>query len=124
MWIRLICRLIKQKFISILYFSGLLATKFISLNNWSFLAISNLLDLNPIELSYYQFMGSINKCNESCKTLDDAFGKICVPNIIENVNLIVFNMITKANETQRLMGHVSSLCKYKIDGRKGISNWK
>ena len=33
-------------------------------------------------------------------------------------------MITKANETQRLMGHVSSLCKYKIDGRKGISNWK
>lgn len=124
MWIRLICRLIKQKFISILYFSGLLATKFISLNNWSFLAISNLIDLNPNELSYYPFMGSINKCNESCKTLDDAFGKICVPNIIENVNLIVFNMITKANGTQRLMGHVSSLCKYKFDGRKGISNWK
>ena len=67
-------------------------------------------------------MGSINKCNESCKTLDDAFGKICVPNIIENVNLIVFNMITKANGTQRLMGHVSSLCKCKFDGRKGISN--
>ena len=44
-------------------------------------------------------MGSINKCNESCKTLDDGFDKICVPNIIENVNLIVFNMITKANET-------------------------
>ena len=37
-----------------------------------------LIDLNPVGLSYYPFMISQDKCNESCIAVDDLSTKICV----------------------------------------------
>ena len=34
-----------------------------------------VIDLNPVELRYYSFMISLDKCNESC---NDLSAKICV----------------------------------------------
>ena len=35
-----------------------------------------LIDLNPVELKYYPFMISLDKCSGSCHVL---FPKMCVP---------------------------------------------
>ena len=37
-------------------------------------------------------------CNGSCNALYDLSDGICAPNKTEDVNLVVFNMITKINK--------------------------
>ena len=88
---------------ALLSFNRTLVAKLKSLNNENFLAISALINLNPNELHYYQFVVSLGRYNRRCNTLDDPSGKIYVPNKKENVNLIAFNVITSINESKTLI---------------------
>ena len=63
-------------FIVLLSFSIPLATKYLSLNDQSCMVKHNLIDLNPVELKYYQFMVRLDKRDRSCNVLSP---KICVP---------------------------------------------
>ena len=45
-------------------------------------------------------MVSLDRCNGSCNTLDDTSSRICVPNETEDVNLSVFNLIARINESK------------------------
>ena len=47
-----------------------------------------------------------------------------VPTKTENLHLIVFNMITKINESKTLTKHISCEYKCKFDGRKCNLNQK
>ena len=60
-------------------------------------------------------MISLGKCNESCDSVDDLSWKICFPNKTKSVNVKVFNMITKINETKTLIKHISCNYKFKFD---------
>ena len=64
-------RLIKQVFITLLSFSGSLATKCVSLNNEPCTARPTLSDLNLIELIHYPLMISLDKCNGIYNTVND-----------------------------------------------------
>ena len=55
-------KLIKQAFVALLTFTGSLATKCMSLNSEPYIIRSTVIDLNPVELNYYPFMISLNKC--------------------------------------------------------------
>ena len=59
-----------------------------------------LIDLNLDELHYCSFVISMNLCNGSCNTVEDPFGRVCIPDKIENVNLKVFNVIKSINESK------------------------
>ena len=56
-------RVIKQVSIAIPSLSRSLTTRCVSLNCELCMAIPALVDLNPIELNYYLFMVSLDKCN-------------------------------------------------------------
>ena len=56
-------------------------------------------------------MVSWDRSTGSCNTLDDLSGKICVPNKTQNVNLNVFNLVTRINEVKALTKHISYDCK-------------
>ena len=87
----------KQEFIAFLGFSISLATKCVFLNDKPCLVRCALIDLNESKLHYYQFMVSLDRCNESCNTLDDPSSRTYVPDETEYVNVNVFNMITRIN---------------------------
>ena len=61
--------LIKQVFIALLSFSETSATKCLSLNDEPCMIIPTLIDLNPVELKYYPFMISLEKCSGRCNVL-------------------------------------------------------
>ena len=71
-------RLRNKVFIALLSFSGLLPSlakasdpkKCTSINNKPFLTRPTLIDLYS-KLQYYQFMASLDRCNERCNTLDN-----------------------------------------------------
>ena len=80
-----------------------------------------LLNSNPNEYSqefhYYLFAVKLDRCVGSCNTLNDLSNKVCVPNKIEDLNLSVFNMITRINELKVLAKQIYE-CKFRFDGRK------
>ena len=77
-----------------------------------------VIDLNPVKCNYYPFVISLDKCNGNCnKAIDDFSGKVCVPSKTEGVNVKVFNMMAKINETKVLVKHLSCDCKCKIDSK-------
>ena len=87
---------------------------------------TTLVDLNLDEynrgLRYSPFMVNLHRCNGSFNTLDDPSGRIRVPNKTKEVNLNVFNTITRINDLRTLAKHTSCECKCKFDGRKCNSN--
>ena len=66
-------------------------------------------------------MKIIKDCVTIYLLLNDPSGKICVPNKTENVNINVFNMITRVIESKTLIKHISCDCKHEFDDRKCIS---
>ena len=43
----------------------------------------------------------VSKCSGSYDTLDDPMANLCVPNVIKNVNMKVYNFLMRLNETRR-----------------------
>ena len=76
-----------------------------------------LIDLNPVELKYFPFMVSLDKCNGSCNVLSP---KICVPKETKHINVKAFNMITNKNEAKAMTKHISCDCKCKFNSQHVI----
>ena len=66
----------------------------------------------------------LHRCVRSCNAPNDLSNKVCVPNKTEDLNLSVFNMITRINESKTLTKHISCGCICKFDDKKCNSNQK
>ena len=97
-------------------------TKGVSLSNQKCMIQSPLINLHSNEYSqkfhYHPFAVKLDRCVESSNTLSDLSNKVCVPNKTEDLNLSVFNMITRINQSKALTKHISCECKCSFDGRK------
>ena len=71
-----------------------------------------VIDLEHVELKYYSFMISLDKCTGNCNVLSP---KICIPKETKDLNDKAFNMITNQNETKALAKNISCDCKYKFN---------
>ena len=80
-----------------------------------------LINLNPVELKYYPFMISLEKCNGSCNVLSP---KLCVPKETEDTNIKVFKTIPNKNKAKAMTKHISCDCKFKFNSTTCISNQK
>ena len=67
------------------------------------------------EVLFYPYNVLVNKCIGSCDTLDNPMSKICVPKIIKNVNMKVYNFLMKLNETRNVLWHESCKCVCKLN---------
>ena len=65
-------------------------TKCISSSNQKSMIQPTLINLHPNEYSqelhYYRFAVKLDRCVESCNTLNDLSNKVCVPNKTEGLN--------------------------------------
>ena len=69
-------------------------------------------------------MVSLDRCNESCNTIDDLLIRTCVPNKTKVVSFNVFNMLIRINSSKTLTKHMPCDCECKSNGRKCNSNQK
>ena len=76
-----------------------------------------ILDVNEGvgEALFYPFNVLVNKCSGSCNTLEDPVVKICVPNIIKNVNMKVYDFLMMLNEPRNVLWHESCTCVCKLN---------
>ena len=76
--------------------------KCVSLNNLPCQARPTLVNINSNKPLYYLFNLSVNKCGESCNTINNSYTRVYVPNKIKNMNAKRFNLVSRANETRFL----------------------
>ena len=54
---------------------------------------------------FYPFSIKVNKCNGNCNNINDPYARICVPDVIKDLNVKVFNLMTRTNETKFIQWH-------------------
>ena len=76
-----------------------------------------ILDLNEVvgEALFYPYNVLVNKCSGSCDTLDNPMARLCVPNIINRINMKVYNFLMRLNETRNVLWHESCKCVCKLN---------
>ena len=73
-------------------------TKCLFLNDESCTVGPTFIDLNPVKLTYYPFMTSLDKRSGSCNVLSP---KMYVPEEAKDINVKAFNVIICKNETKK-----------------------
>ena len=106
---------------------GIIKTKAlecVSVVNQKCMPRPKILDVNEgvSEALFYPYNVQVNKCGGSCNTLNDPMVKLCVPNIIKNVNMKVYNFLMRLNETRNLLWHES--CKFACKLNSSVCNRK
>ena len=95
-------------FIVLLSVSKSLATKCLILDDKPYMIRPTIIDMNHVEVKYYPFMISLNKCTETCVS------NICIPKETNDINVKTFNMITNKDEAKAMTKHISYVCKYRF----------
>ena len=117
-------QLIKKTFIGLLIriVNASYHTKWVSLSNEKCIIQPTLISLHPHKYSqefhYYPCSVELDTCIGSCNTLNDLSNKVWVSNTTEDLNLIIFNLITAIIESKTLLKHISCKCKCKFDWKK------
>ena len=64
---------------------------------------------------FYPYSITINKCKGCCNTINDRYAKLCVPDTIKNINVKVFNLMSRNNETRHIEWQKTCKCKCRLD---------
>ena len=59
-----------------------------------------VINININNLIFYPFNIKINKCSGSCNNINNPYTKICVPDLIKDLNVKVFHLMLRTNETR------------------------
>ena len=73
------------------------------MNNQECKARPEIIDVNSNEPVFYPYGIKINKCSGSCSNINDPYAKLCVPDIIKNINVRIFNLMSRINETGQII---------------------
>ena len=76
---------------------------------------TEIINLNTNEPMFYPYSIKINRCKDSCNTVNDPYAKICVPDQIKDTNVKVFNLMSRTNETRHIKWHKTCKCKCRLD---------
>ena len=57
---------------------------------------------------FFPFSIKTNKCCGSCDNINNLHTKLCVPDIAKNLNVKVFNLTSRTNETRHIMKRVNA----------------
>ena len=69
-----------------------------------------IIDVNNNEPVFYPYSIKVNKCSGSCNSINDPYAKLCAPDIIKNMDVKVFNLTSRINETRQIIWHETCKC--------------
>ena len=56
-----------------------------------------------------------SKCSGSCNNINDSYAKICVPDVVKDLNVKVFNLMSRTNERRFIEWLETCKCKCRLD---------
>ena len=73
-----------------------------------------IIDVNANDPVFYPYSIKVNKCSGRCNNINNPYGKICIPDIVKKVNVKVFNLISRINDTKQTLWLESCKCICKL----------
>ena len=86
------------------------ALECVSVINQKCMGRPKIIETNPDKPVFFPYSIKINKCSGSCNNPNDPFAKLCVPDIVKNINIKVYNLMTRINETKNIVWHETCKC--------------
>ena len=74
-----------------------------------------IVNINSNEAVFFPFTIKTSKCSGSCNSINDPYSKMCVADVVKNLNIKVFNTVSRTNETRYLKWHETCKCKCRLD---------
>ena len=108
-------------FVKKVFFTGL--TILSSSTNVSSILMSNqpckarpeIINVNSNNPTFYPFSIKTSKCSSNCNNINDPYAKLCVPDVVKNLNVKVFNPMSRTNETRHIKWHEACKCECRLD---------
>ena len=115
----------KRLFSTIIGFIGsngkAIPLKCVSTNNQKCKTRPDITNINSNEPFFYPFFYLENKCSGSCNDINDRYAESCVPNVVKNTSLSLFNLMSRTNETCYVSWYEPCACKCRLDA-SGCNN--
>ena len=113
-------KFIKQMFVSTLMFFGSLSNvnplECVSMKNQKCKVRPEIVNVNSNDPIFYPFSIKTKKCSENCNNINDPYARSCVPDIVKNLTVKVFNLMTLTNEMKHINWHETCKCICILDG--------
>ena len=85
------------------------------MNNQACKVRPKTINVNSNEPVFYPFSIKTSRCGGSCNNINYLYAKICVPDVVKNLNGKVFNLMLRTNETRHIKWHETSKCECRLD---------
>ena len=82
--------------------SNVNSSKYISMNNQECKIRPEIININSNEPLFYPYSIKVNKCSGSCNNINDPYAKLWVPDVVKNMNVKVFHLMSRTNETRQI----------------------
>ena len=113
---------VKLIFVSAMMFFGsnvlnVYSLECVSLNNQECKIRQQIMNINSNEPSFYPCSIKIKKFRGSSNNINDPYAKMYVPDVVRNINVKVFNLISWTNETRHIEWQQTWKCKCRLDAK-------
>ena len=85
----------------------------VSMNNQECRIRPEVININSNEPLFCLYSIKVDKCSGNCNNINP-YAKLCVADV-KNMNIKVFNLISKTNETGHVSWHETCQCKNRLD---------
>ena len=87
----------------------------LSVNNQECKVRSEIVNVNSKESIFHAFSIRKRKCSGSCNNINDPYTKLYVPDVIKSINIKVFHIMSRTNETRHIEWYETCNCKCRLD---------
>ena len=91
------------------------------MNNQECKVKEEVININTNNPVFYHFIVKVDKCSGNCNNKSDPY-ELCVPDVVKNMNLKVFNLVSWSNQTKQIKWH--EICKYECRLNSVVCNNK
>ena len=75
------------------------------MNNQESKVRPKIVNPNSNEPVFYSISIKTSKCSGSCNNINDPYAELCVPDVVKNINIKVFNLMSRTNKTRHVKWH-------------------
>ena len=100
------------------------------MNNQPCKARPKTINISSNNLIFYPFSIKTNKCSGNCNNINDPYTKIYVPDVVKELNVKVFNLMSRTNETKNTKWHEACKWECRLDAivcnkqRRNKNKWR
>ena len=61
-----------------------------------------IVNVNGDDPVFFPFSNKTNKCSSSCNNINNPHVKLCFPDVVKNLNVRAFNLMSRTNEARHI----------------------